>query len=74
MLKQIVSEKEYSVSFYLPGTKANYGFSVGVSGESKAKVMREAAELLEKAQMKAIEQHKVYSQAIGGKDDADSDS
>ena len=51
MQTQVTSERTYTVSYYRPGTKDQYGISVQVTGDKKAKVMREAKELLIQAQV-----------------------
>ena len=57
---QTASERIYTVSFHKTGSKAHYGFNVVVTGDKKAKVMREAQDMLEQIQGLAIEAHKRY--------------
>lgn len=57
MQQSITSERVYTVGYFKPGQKGAYGLSVSVSGDKKAKVLREAKELLEQAQVTALEVH-----------------
>lgn len=50
MQTNVTSERTYSVSYFKPGTKSHYGISVAVTGDKKAKVIREAKELLLQAE------------------------
>jgi hypothetical protein len=57
MQKTVSTDKCYKVSFFRPGTKGDYGISVEVNGDSKAKVLKEAEALLVDAE-KFIENKK----------------
>jgi len=54
------SERQYTVSYYKPGGKAYYGLNVSVTGDKKAKVLREARQMLEQVQSDAMEVHKRF--------------
>jgi len=58
---QTTSEKTYTVSYFKPGQKNSYGLSVSVSGDKKKKTLTEAKELLEQAQVDAIEIYTKYN-------------
>lgn len=60
MQTNITSERTYTVSYYKPGTRNQYGVNVSVTGDKKAKVMRDAREMLEQAQGDAIEVHRQF--------------
>jgi len=47
---QTVSEKRYSVSYFSVASKEKFGISVSVTGDKKAKVLKEAKEMLITAQ------------------------
>lgn len=55
----ISSERQYTVSIHKAGMggKPHYGLNISVTGERKAKVMREARQMLEEVQRYAIEVH-----------------
>ena len=55
MQTNITSERTYTVSYYKPGSKTQYGVSVSVVGDKKAKVLRDAKEMLLQAQKDALE-------------------
>lgn len=61
MQTQVNSEKTYSVSYFKPGMKSAYGLSVAVSGDKKAKVIREAKEILRQAQADALEVYNEFN-------------
>lgn len=58
------SERTYTIGYFKPGQKESYGISVSVSGDKKAKALREAKELLIAAQSDALE---VHQQLLGDK-------
>jgi hypothetical protein len=60
MQTNITSERGYSITYFRPQSKNQYGISVAVTGDHKVKVLREAKELLEKSILDAIEIHKRY--------------
>ena len=62
MQTQVTTERQYTVGYFKPGQKESYGISVSVSGDKKAKALREAKELLIAAQSDALE---VYQQLLG---------
>ena len=62
MQTQVTTERQYTVGYFKPGQKESYGISVSVSGDKKAKALREAKELLITAQADALE---VYQQLLG---------
>jgi hypothetical protein len=55
MQTNVTTEKGYSVSYFKPGQKEGYGFSVSATGDKKNKVLKDARELLEQAQATALE-------------------
>lgn len=59
------SEKTYKVSYFRVASKSRFGTSIEVVGDSKAKVLREAKEMLGKA----LENVKEYEQLPEVKDD-----
>ena len=60
MQTNITSERHYTVSYYQPGSRARLGISVSVTGDKKAKVLREARQMLEQVQSDAMEVHKRF--------------
>lgn len=50
----------YTISYYLPGSKDNYGFSVSVTHNRKGRALNHADDLLEKVQLKAIAKFAKY--------------
>jgi len=58
----VTSERQFTIAYHKPRSDTQYGISVTVSGDKKAKVLRDARDLLEQAQKDALE---VYKQFLG---------
>lgn len=71
MQKQIITDRNYQVSYFKVAQKQCYGISVSVNGDSMKKVRTDAKLLLSQAQEDAVELWNKYHKKDDNKDDSD---